>query len=203
MRTVQRSKRTLSEGPLSLALPITSAALLTSPGSGYGALLNATAPATLIDQYTAYSWPFETASRTTLTETPLNLSNQATQGTAWISSDAWFNPIRDAVYELLNLPNNWDSYGAAPVKHEYAVSAVELLHIIMDQRTPVPAVVPTAPGGIQIEWHTNGIDLEIEIESTSRINVSFEDLRSGLSWEDEITSDLQKLSGVVSTISRA
>jgi hypothetical protein len=123
------------------------------------------------------------------------------QGIEWTSSDAWFERVRDSVYELLSLNENWDSYGAAPIRQEFVASASSLLHSIMDQDTPLPAIVPTTPGGVQVEWHRDGIDLEIEIESTSRINVYFEDARTGVSWEEGFTSDLHKLSSVVSMLS--
>jgi hypothetical protein len=124
------------------------------------------------------------------------------QGIEWTSSDSWFEQVRDSVYELLSLNENWDSYGAAPVRQEFVASASSLLQSIMDQDTPRPAVVPTTPGGVQVEWHCGGIDLEIEIESTSLISVYFEDARTGLSWEERFTSDLRKLSSVVSLLSR-
>jgi len=129
-------------------------------------------------------------------------SDPVTQGIEWASSDAWFVPVRNSVDELLSLHENWDSYGAAPIRQEFVASASSLLHSIMDQDTPLPAIVPTTPGGVQIEWHRDGIDLEIEIESTSRISVYFEDARTGVSWEEGITSDLHKLSIVVSLLSR-
>lgn len=136
-----------------------------------------------------------------LTERDIGAVVEPAQGSAWLSSDAWFVPVRSSIYELLSLPDNWDSYGAVAVKPEFAASAAGLLQSIMDQDTPYPAVVPTAPGGVQIEWHANGIDLEIEIHSTSKITVFFEDLRTGISWEDELSSNIQKLSSVVAMIS--
>jgi hypothetical protein len=124
------------------------------------------------------------------------------QGIEWTSSDAWFVPVRDSIYELLSMQENWDSYGAAPIRPEFVATASSLLRSIMDQNTPLPAIVPTTPGGVQIEWHRDGIDLEIEIQSTSQISVYFEDARTGVSWEEGLTSDLHKLSDVVSLLSR-
>jgi len=88
------------------------------------------------------------------------------------------------------------------VEPAFAASATTLLQTVMDEQTPIPSIVPTPPGGVQIEWHVKGIDLEIEVESTSRINVLFEDFRTGVSWETEFTSDLRKLSQIVAMLSR-
>ncbi len=38
---------------------------------------------------------------------------------------------------------------------------------------PVPSVVPTARGGILLEWHEGGIDLEVDIRSPSWFHVAF------------------------------
>lgn len=123
-------------------------------------------------------------------------------GIGWTVSDLWFAPVRNSIRELLSLAADWDSYGASRVEPAFAASATTLLQTMMDAETPIPSIVPTASGGVQIEWHVNGIDLEVEVESTSRINVLYEDLRTGFSWETEFTSDLQKLRQVVATLSR-
>ncbi len=64
----------------------------------------------------------------------------------------------------------------------------------MQSDTPTPAVVPTSRGGVQLEWHTREIDVEVEIPSPDHITVSYEDHRSGKEWEDELTSDFTPLS---------
>ena len=111
-------------------------------------------------------------------------------------------PTAQALIELLDLPENWDSYGARSINREIALSALQLLSETMPDDTPTPAVVPTNRGGVQLEWHTRGIDLEIEIQSIGRIYVSYEDHRSGDEWEAELTSDLTRLSDALSELSR-
>ena len=39
---------------------------------------------------------------------------------------------------------------------------------------PRPAVVPTVKGGVQLEWHANGLDLEIEISPDSGGSIFYE-----------------------------
>ena len=177
------SKMTLSGKSLLGIAPLTGAALAVSLVSSHNVVPvfeGSTAPQpTLV-------WTREAEGHITLTETDLGVAQESLfQGIKWTSSETWFEPIRDSVYELLSLSENWDLYGAAQVKREFVASAAGLLRSIMDQDTPAPAIVPTTPGGVQIEWHTNGIDLEIEVQSTSRINVWYENSRTGMSWEDE------------------
>ena len=110
--------------------------------------------------------------------------------------------IAQALNSLLALPMNWDSYGASPINSECVSYALQLLRSTMKADTPAPAVVPTCAGGIQIEWHTRGIDLEIEIRSPGRSSVSYEDHRDGATWEGEVTDDLMQLRQLISSLSR-
>ena len=89
----------------------------------------------------------------------------------------WLKPVVKVMSELLNLPENWDSYGACRISPAATAFALQLLSETMQTDTPVPALVPTSGGGVQLEWHTRGIDLEVEIRSPGRLYVSYEDHR--------------------------
>jgi riboflavin synthase alpha subunit len=58
---------------------------------------------------------------------------------------------------LLALEEDWDSYGAVSI----AVTALETLAGF--------SVVPCSSGGIQLEVHRDGYDIEIEIDAAGRI----------------------------------
>jgi len=49
--------------------------------------------------------------------------------------------------------------------------------------TPPPIIVPTVRGGIQLEWHTKGIDIEVYVDS--RDSVSFFAERAGKAESQE------------------
>ena len=73
----------------------------------------------------------------------------------------WFAPTLDALTALLQ-----DSATSLPDSRPTEISVRETMEIltkILDSRTPPPTVVPTYEGGVQVEWHRNGVDLEIEI----------------------------------------
>jgi hypothetical protein len=74
---------------------------------------------------------------------------------------------------------------------------------VLDSGTPKPSVVPTSRGGIQLEWHRAGVDLEIEIESPDRVNVFFEDDREGTEEEITLTDDLQPLKRLLERLEKA
>ena len=111
----------------------------------------------------------------------------------------WVAPTVKALNRLLRLEDNWDSYGAHPVRLDCVKGALELLVSIMRDETPAPTLVPTNRGAIQIEWHTRGVDLEIEVESQLRLRVFFDG--PGGSWEKEMSCDLTQLSDAVKRIS--
>ena len=114
---------------------------------------------------------------------------------------AWLMPTLHAMGEILSLPSNWDSYGAHPVNAFSVVSAFDLLVATMRPETPTPTVVPTSRGGLQLEWHTRGIDLEVEVASPGRSYVRYDDSKRGVAWEGEITSDLKRLADFVAILS--
>ena len=72
-------------------------------------------------------------------------------------------PRPDKFEELKALPDGWDSYGAPALDKAIVDSARQFLQRV--------SVVPCSDGGVQLEWHTHGIDMEIEFEPDGRLGV--------------------------------
>lgn len=100
--------------------------------------------------------------------------------------------IRTRFEELLSLRENWDSYGAPPIRRALVEQAIDFIEA-MGNSVPVPSIVPTVKGGVQLEWHQGQIDLEVEIEEASTFNVIFEDLQTGEEWELDRSQSLRKI----------
>lgn len=115
---------------------------------------------------------------------------------------AWLDPTAEALAGLLYLGPNWDSYGAHPIDRVHVFAALDLLLLVMQDDTPAPTVVPTNRGGVQLEWHARGIDLEIETLSLHRRHVSFEDSATNDEWEGEVVSNLTPLVDCIGRLSR-
>lgn len=115
---------------------------------------------------------------------------------------AWLPPTARALEDILQLPENWNSYGARRIDPEVAAAALTLLNQTMARATPPPIVTPTNRGGIVLEWHTRGIDLEIELVSTSRFHVFYEDDHTGQQWEDEVGTDFTPSAGYLADLAR-
>ena len=114
----------------------------------------------------------------------------------------WLEPTVYALCSLLELEAGWDSYGGQPINPNCVKASLELASTVLRDDSPNPSVVPTSRGGIQLEWHTGGVDLEVEIVSPSRIIGFFEDQRAGTKWEKDLTHDLRPLVEAVATLSR-
>jgi len=113
--------------------------------------------------------------------------------TTSIEPPVWLENVLAEIGELAQLDENWDSYGAQRIDPHCIQAAAGLLRAILDAATPRPSVVPTSRGGVQLEWHRGGIDLEIEIESPTRMNVSFEDAREGTQKEMTLAGNIRPL----------
>jgi hypothetical protein len=75
----------------------------------------------------------------------------------------WLEPTLRTVGGLADLEPDWDSHGARAIDPRVLREAIDLLRSLMRGSTPAPAVVPLADGGIQLEWHAVGLDLEIAV----------------------------------------
>src|SRR5579864_1910144 len=64
----------------------------------------------------------------------------------------WLQPTLKTLGQLLTLSRDWDSYGGRPVDPGCAWAAWRLLLALMREDSPVPSLVPTSRGGVQIEW---------------------------------------------------
>jgi hypothetical protein len=61
---------------------------------------------------------------------------------------------------------------------------------------PLPAIMPLSNGGVQLEWHRKGWDVEIEIFGGPKIDVYLRNLATGEETELELDTDLGKLDSV-------
>jgi hypothetical protein len=89
----------------------------------------------------------------------------------------WRRDALEKLRRLAALEPNWDSYGACPISGAVVMVVEDLLDVVALPKAPEPAVVPTPEGGVQLEWHIRGLDLEVEVapSATGTLLVSLDD----------------------------
>lgn len=115
---------------------------------------------------------------------------------------SWLGRVAQRIGELLRLGSSWDSYGALPISPAEAATALEILLRTADSRTPEPQIVPTSEGGLQLEWHERGIDIEVAPRADRRVGVYYADHRTGKEWEAELRADLTLLRSALSELAQ-
>ena len=94
---------------------------------------------------------------------------------ATVQLPTWFLPSVKALVDLLNLPPGWNSHSAKRIAPQNATAALVVLGGLLDFDTPPPTVVPRVQGNIQLEWHSDRIDIEIYIDSPHSVRFFAED----------------------------
>ena len=116
---------------------------------------------------------------------------------------AWAFAVDEELRGLTRLPPGWDSYTARPISADTATAATQLLLQVVQDDTPVPSIVPMSRGGIQLEWHLRGMNIEVTVPPLgSSVEVWYEDLRSGEEREFTIEDDPSALRDVLAELAR-
>ena len=84
-------------------------------------------------------------------------------------------PVIERMAELVALPRGWDSRNASPVSDTALRRAIEFLLEYVADGIDGPVVVPTVRGGLQLEWHNNGVDVEVEVAPDGHVSCLAED----------------------------
>ena len=66
---------------------------------------------------------------------------------------------------LAELPKGWDSYDGNQVGQRAIRAALLFVSQLSLPNLPRPSVVPCSDGGLQIEWHEAGVDLEVAFDA--------------------------------------
>jgi hypothetical protein len=88
---------------------------------------------------------------------------------------AWFMPVLQGFANLATLTDGWDGAGAAGIDRATINRALRAIEQLLPQDAPAPSVVPIPDSGLQIEWHRNHRDLEIEFSPSGAIGFYYFD----------------------------
>jgi hypothetical protein len=110
---------------------------------------------------------------------------------------AWFDPLLQGFIDLRTLPPDWDSYGAGLIDPKLVDAAMAFANGLLGAATPAPRVVPLSSGGLQMEWHRKGIDLEIVFDREEPPFFSYRNRMSGEEAEHALPEGRQILLAIL------
>lgn len=112
--------------------------------------------------------------------------------------ESWRAAVDERLAKLSTYSKGWDGYEGEAPRRTVIAFARSILNSVMSPTTPAPAIVPMSGGGLQLEWHAGGLDIELAIyrPREAELSVVFADGRDPV--EDEpLTSSFDALSSVL------
>lgn len=106
----------------------------------------------------------------------------------------WVAELKDRFDELTALPRGWDGYSGRPVTFNCAQFAANLIERLFVESVSAPQLVPGGDGTLQLEWHQNQFDVEIDVLAPYDVLAMRRDLRTGHVEELELQTDFTPLS---------
>lgn len=115
-----------------------------------------------------------------------------------VVEERWRSAVDNRLAKLSAYTKGWDGHHGEPPRRTVIAFARSILNSVMSPTTPAPAIVPMSGGGLQLEWHAGGLDIELAIyrPREAELSVTFADGRNPI--EDEpLTSSFDALSAVL------
>lgn len=106
---------------------------------------------------------------------------------------SWIADLRERLNELTSLSMGWDGYQGRPVSFSCAMFAANLIERLFVEDVPPPQLVPGADGTLQMEWHRNGFDIEIDVLAPYEVFAVRRNLRTDEVEELELEAEYSDL----------
>jgi hypothetical protein len=101
---------------------------------------------------------------------------------------------------VLALPPNWNSYQAGTIDSKIVHEAMNFINAVLVPTSPAPRVVPLSSGGLQLEWHRKGVDLEVVLDRGEAPYFYFRNRADGEESEHRLPEDSPLLSSIISNL---
>lgn len=116
-------------------------------------------------------------------------ANGARRATVNHHPSLWMKRLYDRFNEIVSLPVGWDGYQGVAVKFTTAQFAAQVIERLYVDDLEAPSVVPGSDGSVQIEWHINGYDVELDFLGPLKVSAYRFDYVSQNEEEVELESD--------------
>jgi len=115
----------------------------------------------------------------------------------------WLSELNQRFDEIVSLPKGWDGYSGVAVTFTCATFAANLLERLYVDSVPVPQLVPGSDGSVQIEWHVNGFDVELDVLAPYEVNAIRRNVTTDEVEELELQTDFTALTGWIAGLRMA
>ena len=116
------------------------------------------------------------------------------------SSSDWQRALAPRFEELVRLPLGWDGYRGRPISLACASFTAQILVRLCRSELAPPALVPGSDGSIQIEWHENGYDVELDVQAPNHVIAKRYDLVSDEDEEIQLSNDFTDIVGWIDAL---
>ena len=112
----------------------------------------------------------------------------------------WFDELKCKLDELTSLPLGWDGYCGRPVSFQSANFVANMLESLFQDNVPAPSLVPGSDGSLQVEWHRNNYDVELDILGPQNVIATRFNLADEEEEQIEIQNDFSEITHWISAL---
>lgn len=105
----------------------------------------------------------------------------------------WATMFQDRLNELTSLPIGWDGYTGRPVSFQCAFFVANMLERLCRSDVPAPSLVPGGDGSLQVEWHRNRFDVELDVLDAQNVVATRVNHRDDTEEVVELQNDFSKI----------
>lgn len=109
------------------------------------------------------------------------------------TNSPWMNTLEERFNSLVSLPIGWDGYQGRPVSFSCAQFAAQIVESLFNKSVSAPSIVPGSDGSLQIEWHVNGYDIELDVLAPLRVSAFRYDHSTGNEEEVDVEDDFTQI----------
>lgn len=113
----------------------------------------------------------------------------------------WVSQLKDRLNELVALPHGWDGYTGSPVSFQCASFVANMLERLYQEDVPTPSLVPGSDGSLQVEWHRNMFDVELDVLDAQNVVATRLNLQTHEEEVFEIQNDFSAIVPWISALS--
>lgn len=114
---------------------------------------------------------------------------------------AWRNEVMRRLENLMRLTPGWDGYRAQAVTLDTVTFTLQMLESTCGDKIPAPQIVPGISGDVQVEWHTDTIDIELHVRAANSVHAWHSTPDTGPDGEElELSIDFKPIIGWINDL---